>query len=61
MTNSTRNKIISFSISFMVIAAGIIVFIPFLYMFSSSMRTPAEAFKLSSHCFSQTFHSQKCF
>jgi multiple sugar transport system permease protein len=46
MTNSTRNKIISFSISFMVIAAGIIVFIPFLYMFSSSMRTPAEAFKL---------------
>lgn len=46
MTNSTRNKIISFSISFMVIAAGIIVFIPFLYMFSSSMRTTAEAFKL---------------
>lgn len=46
MTNSMRNKAVNFIISFLVIAVGIIVFIPFLYMFSSSMRTPAEAFKL---------------
>lgn len=46
MINSTRGKILNFMISFLVIAAGIVVFIPFLYMFSSSMRTPAEAFKL---------------
>ena len=55
MTNSTRNKIISFSISFMVIAAGIIVLIPFLYMFSSSMRKPAEAFKLQPAIVPESF------
>lgn len=41
-----KNKIVNLIISFLVLIGGIIVFIPFLYMFSSSMRTPAEAFKL---------------
>lgn len=41
-----KRKISNFVISFLVLVGGIIVFIPFMYMFSSSMRTPAEAFKL---------------
>lgn len=46
MTRSKNNKMWDMVISTMVIIGGIVVFIPFLYMFSSSMRTPAEAFKL---------------
>ena len=41
-----KRKLSDFILSLLVLLAGIIVFIPFMYMFSSSMRTPAEAFKL---------------
>ena len=41
-----KKKISNFIISLLVLLGGIVVFIPFMYMFSSSMRTPAEAFKL---------------
>ena len=40
-----KKKISNFIISLLVLLGGIVVFIPFMYMFSSSMRTPAEAFK----------------
>ena len=39
-----KRKLSDFILSLLVLLAGIIVFIPFMYMFSSSMRTPAEAF-----------------
>lgn len=35
-----------FIVSALVILLGVVIFIPFLFMFSSSMRTPAEAYKL---------------
>ena len=41
-----KRKLSDFILSLLVLLADIIVFIPFMYMFSSSMRTPAEAFKL---------------
>ena len=41
-----KRELTNFIISLLVLLGGVIVFIPFMYMFSSSMRTPAEAFKL---------------
>jgi multiple sugar transport system permease protein len=46
MTRNSRKKVLNLFVSAVVLMVGVFMFVPFLYMFSSSMRTPAEAFKL---------------
>jgi multiple sugar transport system permease protein len=46
MIKNKSNKIGHYAVAFFVVALGLVMFIPFLFMFSSSMRTPAEAYKL---------------
>ena len=46
MIKSKTTRVGNFAVAGFVILFGIIMFVPFLFMFSSSMRTPAEAYKL---------------
>ena len=46
MIKSKPKKMANIFVASLVVILGIIMFIPFLFMFSSSMRTPAEAYKL---------------
>lgn len=46
MIKSKAKRAGDFAVAALVILFGIIMFVPFLFMFSSSMRTPAEAYKL---------------
>ncbi|WP_295420169.1 carbohydrate ABC transporter permease [uncultured Subdoligranulum sp.] len=46
MIESKTRRAGKFVVAALVIFFGVVIFIPFLFMFSSSMRTPAEAYKL---------------
>ncbi len=46
MIKSKGKRAGDLAVAALVILFGVIIFIPFLFMFSSSMRTPAEAYKL---------------
>ncbi len=46
MIKSKGKRAGDLAVAALVILFGVIIFVPFLFMFSSSMRTPAEAYKL---------------
>ena len=55
MIKKTSSKVIGYIISILVLAAGFVVFMPFLFMFAQSMRLPSEAYKLPPDWFPTRF------
>ncbi len=55
MIKDRSKRILDIITVILILVFGIIIFVPFLFMFSSSMRTPAEAYKLPPAIFPERF------
>ena len=55
MIKKTSSKVVGLILSLFVLAAGFVVFMPFLFMFAQSMRLPSEAYRLPPDWFPTTF------
>lgn len=55
MIKKTSSKVTGYIISLLVLVAGFVVFMPFLFMFAQSMRLPSEAYKLPPDWFPTSF------